>query len=489
MGQYYLRDETWALPPAAADSTASKGLGDFQFSIMGPNLKEFPNITHGSILRVHHVMLEEYLNNLTGRVFSPNCVSVMGNVNNSGDDDLQFSGTSVEVSQGDRERVGELKAWWKANFGRVELKLEQLDEEFVRRQRMASLTVRLIEKVYAGVEKYVLRVSDGSACPLTTRGVRTTGANSEVSFTSWKDRLACDIFVNGQEHQSTARVGRTIKLSGVLAERDDIFPEGYELKLMPGVGTCELVDKASQESASPLEDSMDILLRELPSQDLNSLDNTKEDGGAAAPSRTNQQEERSKDVSPQATTTVHARAINDLYSDCTAPSPMVTRSRSKDSKGFKDQPATSQSTSQRKKAEGLSPAKESGQLQKATRSKGELVRRLKPTLSLLRQEPLSALAKVCLSCQLFQPFLLTTDQESCHICDRKLELAFNVELRVIEGTNSKEYDLGQHVGNYHSAEDYKASVKAQSEVLALIEKTVNQQVNSTDSFLLPQRDP
>ena len=38
-----------------------------------------------------------------------------------------------------------------------------------------------------------------------------------VSFTSWKDRLACDIFVNGQEHQSTARVGRTIKLSGVLA--------------------------------------------------------------------------------------------------------------------------------------------------------------------------------------------------------------------------------------------------------------------------------
>ena len=77
--------------------------------------------------------------------------------------------------QGDRERVGELKAWWKANFGRVELKLEQLDEEFVRRQRMASLTVRLIEKVYAGVEKYVLRVSDGSACPLATRGVRSTG--------------------------------------------------------------------------------------------------------------------------------------------------------------------------------------------------------------------------------------------------------------------------------------------------------------------------
>ena len=69
-------------PASAADSTASKGLGDFQFSIMGPNLKEFPNITHGSILRIHHVMLEEYLNNLTGRVFSPNCVSVMGNVNN-----------------------------------------------------------------------------------------------------------------------------------------------------------------------------------------------------------------------------------------------------------------------------------------------------------------------------------------------------------------------------------------------------------------------
>ena len=45
------------------------------------------------------------------------------------------------------------------------------------------------------------------------------------------------------------------------AERDDIFQEGYVLKLMPGVGTCELVDKASQESASPLEDSMDILLR------------------------------------------------------------------------------------------------------------------------------------------------------------------------------------------------------------------------------------
>ena len=37
----------------------------------------------------------------------------------------------------------------------------------------------------------------------------------------------------------------------------------------------------------------------------------------------------------------------------------------------KDQPATSQSTSQRKKAEGLSPAKESEQLQKATKPKGK----------------------------------------------------------------------------------------------------------------------
>ena len=119
----------------------------------------------------------------------------------------------------------------------------------------------------------------------------------------------------------------------MLAEKDDIFQEGFELKLMPGVGTCELVDKTSQESASPLEDSMDILLRELPSQDLNSLDNTKEDGSSAAPDQETNAEERSKDVSPQATTTVHARAINDLYSDCTAPSPMVTRSRSKDSKG------------------------------------------------------------------------------------------------------------------------------------------------------------
>ena len=37
----------------------------------------------------------------------------------------------------------------------------------------------------------------------------------------------------------------------------------------------------------------------------------------------------------------------------------------------KDQPATSQSTSQRKKAEGLSPAKESEQHQRATKSKGK----------------------------------------------------------------------------------------------------------------------
>ena len=53
----------------------------------------------------------------------------------------------------------------------------------------------------------------------------------------------------------------------------------------------------------------------------------------------------------------------------------------------------------------------------------------------------------------------------------------------------QEYDLGQHVGNYHSAEDYKANVKVQSQVLTLIEKTVNQQATSTDSILLPQRDP
>ena len=50
-------------------------------------------------------------------------------------------------------------------------------------------------------------------------------ANSEVSFTRMKGRLSCDIFVNGQEHQSTAKVGRTIKLSGVLAGLvTNIFP-------------------------------------------------------------------------------------------------------------------------------------------------------------------------------------------------------------------------------------------------------------------------
>ena len=50
--------------------------------------------------------------------------------------------------QADRDRVQEIKTWWQDNFGRVQVKLEELNEDFVAKDRLATLHVRVVDHVW-----------------------------------------------------------------------------------------------------------------------------------------------------------------------------------------------------------------------------------------------------------------------------------------------------------------------------------------------------
>lgn len=103
----------------------------------------------------------------------------------------------------------------------------------------------------------------------------------------------------------------------------------------------------------------------------------------------------------------------------------------------------------------------------------EVVMRLKPSLGHVLEDPLAALAFVCRNCQLFGPVKLMGQTDNCSRCDSLLDVAFNLQLSVIDSRRYKDYDLGSKVGDRHSPEEFRHSQLVQAEVLETLKKIVS----------------
>ena len=101
MAQVYIED---------ADSAGTYGKSDYQFSILSDKVEEYPPIVLHSILRIHHMKVENYQGNPTFRVFDARAVTVF--LGKDGDP-IEPSSTKptnqIEFSDDDKNRVQNLR--------------------------------------------------------------------------------------------------------------------------------------------------------------------------------------------------------------------------------------------------------------------------------------------------------------------------------------------------------------------------------------------
>ena len=106
--------------------------------------------------------------------------------------------------------------------------------------------------------------------------------------------------------------------------------------------------------------------------------------------------------------------------------------------------------------------------------------RLKPSLSQIVEDPLSALALVCRNCQLFGPLKLMGQTDQCSQCDTLLDVSFNLQLSAVDSRRCKDYDLGCKIGERHSPEEFRHNHLVQIEVLEALKKIVSFKSQTTE---------
>jgi len=272
MAQYYLRDESTM-------SEHTDELKDFQLSIFGKKNDHFPDLKYGSLVRVHHVKAGVWQNKMVGTVFSPNTVSVLGNLCDM-TEDFDFAGSFIQLSDSDLKRLAELKQWWNDKHGSVPVTLSDLtvDKYDKLQGKLLSLTVNVIEQIeedYNYNPKVVLRVTDGTTCPLPTRSLPDKASANRLAVEVLANRLVVDVFVGLHKAVlKVAKAGRKVKLDGVMLIKDSLTVENYVFVMFDKAGSCQLVTSPGEENVVDLdaEDSMTRLAREMESQETPVID-------------------------------------------------------------------------------------------------------------------------------------------------------------------------------------------------------------------------
>ncbi len=94
-------------------SPGSWGFTNYQFSILGDSVADFPPILLHSVLRIHHLSASFYQQELTFRVFDPRAVTVFAGKEGDPVQPLSTKPESeLEFSQEDDAKVKEIRSWW-----------------------------------------------------------------------------------------------------------------------------------------------------------------------------------------------------------------------------------------------------------------------------------------------------------------------------------------------------------------------------------------
>lgn len=94
-------------------SGGTYGYSNYQFSILGPIEVPFPPIVLHSIMRIHHMKVEEYQGAVTFRVLDPRAVTVIeGKLDDPIIPKCTKNTENLNFSETDCQKVKELRQWW-----------------------------------------------------------------------------------------------------------------------------------------------------------------------------------------------------------------------------------------------------------------------------------------------------------------------------------------------------------------------------------------
>ncbi len=217
MAQVYIQDQ---------DCKGTYDRPDYQFSLLGEEHEHFPPLSVGAVLRVHHMVVQQWNGDLNGRVYDARSVVVIpGGVNDdivpkytSNPETFQFTAT-------DEAYVRELRLWWSRRNFSPDVGMSKHEKTF------AEVKGPVVFDVYCLVKKRlrdidtgdgILRVSDGTQCDLSLISYDENRAAEGGTQLLCADpgNVVVDIFFKGCTHLfSRIKEDSSILLRGVHCEK------------------------------------------------------------------------------------------------------------------------------------------------------------------------------------------------------------------------------------------------------------------------------
>ena len=233
MAQMYIMDQ---------DCHGSFGKPDYQFSIMGRTLDDFPGceLQKGSVVRIHHMVVQHYQGEPSGRVYDPRTVVVFepGEPEDPVLPRYKSDPSKFEFTTEDKEKVLELRLWWKGlqnnanNAAQPEQDSTLKSFSEVKRASTFDVQCKILKKFSFGNDgcSRVLRVTDGSFCNLLSLTYQADG-----SVTLRKAEVEVDILARGEEIlkkvDEELQMGKIVRINNVQCLEKEISTSDSALKI------------------------------------------------------------------------------------------------------------------------------------------------------------------------------------------------------------------------------------------------------------------
>ena len=319
----YIQDETY---------TGAGGYSDYQFSILGHFMNHFVPIKVGCVLRIHGMIIESYNGIYNGRVYDPRGVVVITPNEENGELKLDGNSEGFDFSESDEKRAKELLTWWK------EYQVQnQLPDEFGMTQTRDlsfksvkepldnfDLYCLVMEKFVEDDKVIVLRVTDGTVCPLKVMSLSV--ANDTIRYENKVDQKFIDVFVYGHEnHLEEIKINDSIFMKGVSCQlvrkdnQDLVYKFCVEpnaqlniMKLSPFHSSARKIKnslKSNQQSttSASIDNLLDIVNQE---DDISQLINKVTDKNKEASKNNNKANSSSKNNNTTRITRSHSKSPN-----------------------------------------------------------------------------------------------------------------------------------------------------------------------------------
>ena len=201
-------------------SKISNILYKFEFSLLGHRLEDFPKITAGSIIRIHHMSVQMYNGYPNGRVFDARSVTVIGNVEKI---PLENQSDLSNLNKRDLLKLKLLQDWWTKEGKEKQSQSQELEDtenqlrfcDIVSTTKQFNIMCTVREQITTKVTDErckILRVFDGTNSRLPMRFV-------DKDTNSWQtstERDSYDIFVmENLDLMKLAKAGKHIHLKGI----------------------------------------------------------------------------------------------------------------------------------------------------------------------------------------------------------------------------------------------------------------------------------